>query len=338
MDLIMGQENFWKNKRKRTTIIIAIAIFSIGVFLRSYHFHDWLDFGNDQVTDATIVGKVVNHKAPWPLLGPQMSHSGYVEGIHKKQYHLGPIFYYFEIISAKLFGNYPDKLAYPDWLFDVLTLPLLYLFFKRFFSINITLALTGLWAVSFFVLGFSRSAWNPNPIPFFVLLFLLSLMEFLARKEKIGWLWAVFLGIALGVSIQLHAILLVLLPLVTLVVFLFLLKKNWWVWKKWAVVFLIALVLNGGQIASELKKNFANTRIFFTSLQSDNGSSRGTILDNIPLNISCHAQANAYILSSLGDSECNFSFTDLAIGGKSIPAPGRVFCWAFYFRCLAMEF
>ena len=170
----MEQESFWKKNKKKIIVIIAIAIFSIGFFLRATHFHDWLDFGDDQVNDATIVSNVVDHNAPWPLLGPKMSHTG--NGGRKGQYHLGPMFYYFEITSAKLFGNRPDALAYPDLLFDILTLPLFYIFFRRFFSTNITLALTGLYAVSFFALSFSHSALNPNLIPFFVLLFLLSRM------------------------------------------------------------------------------------------------------------------------------------------------------------------
>ncbi|HUD08936.1 MAG TPA: glycosyltransferase family 39 protein [Candidatus Saccharimonadales bacterium] len=305
------QESFWKKNKKKITVIIAIAIFSIGLFLRATHFHDWLDFGDDQVNDASIVTKVVDHNAPWPLLGPKMSHTG--NGGRKGQYHLGSMFYYFEITSAKLFGNRPDALAYPDLLFDILTLPLFYIFFRRFFSTNITLALTGLYAVSFYVLNFSHSALNPNLIPFFVLLFLFSLLEFLAHKEKTSWKWAVFLGLALGVGIQLHAILLVLLPLVTAVVFFFLLRKYRQDWKKWGAVLLIALILNAGQIVSEIRTNFANTRIFFISLQSSgSGSGNGTLLNNIPLDISCHVQANAYILSSLGDSQCNFSYTNPA--------------------------
>ena len=307
----MEQKSFWKKNKKKITILIAIAIFSIGLFLRATHFHDWLDFGDDQVNDASIVTKVVDHNAPWPLLGPKMSHTG--NGGRKGQYHLGAMFYYFEITSAKLFGNRPNALAYPDLLFDILTLPLFYIFFRRFFSTNISLALTGLYAVSFYVLGFSHSALNPNLIPFFVLLFLLSAWEFLVHKEKISWKWTVFLGLTLGVGIQLHAILLVLLPLVTVVVFSYLLKKNWQVWKKWGAVLLIALILNAGQIVSELRTNFSNTKIFLKSLQNNkSGSGNGTILNNIPLDVSCHVQANAYILSSLGNSQCNFSFTDPA--------------------------
>lgn len=308
----MDQGNYFQKNKKKLTIIVAIAIFSIGIFLRAYHFHDWLDFGDDQVNDATIVGAVVDHNAPWPLLGPKMSHTG--NDGRKGQYHLGPMFYYFEITSAKIFGNYPDKMAYPDLLFDVLTLPLFYLFFRRFFSTNITLALTGLYVVSFYALSFSHSAWNPNSIPFFVLLFLLSLLEFLARREKTSWMWIVFLGLALGIGIQLHAILLVLLPLVAAIVFFFLLKRNWRVLTKWGAVFLITLILNAGQIASELKKNFSNTRNFFSSIQSDAGAGngKGSFMNNIPLDISCHMQANAYILSSLGSNECNFSFTNPA--------------------------
>lgn len=295
-------------------ILSAIIIF--GLFLRTYNFHSWLDFGNDQVYDAQIIKKVVKGTNQWPLLGPAMSKSGNnseLTGGNKRddRFHLGPAYYYFEIISAKIFGFKPEILAYPDLFFSVLSIWLFYLFLRRYFGSNLALVLAGLYAVSFYYLKFSHSAWNPNSIPFFVLLLLLSLHEFLVKKEKTRWFWAVFAGIALGIGIQLHAILLVLMPIFVFLIFIYLLKISRKTWRKWAIVFLIALILNAGQIVNEIKTNFGNSKIFISSLK-DNGENNFIFLVNLSKSIDCHAQANVHIVSSLGNkNDCDFLLTGI---------------------------
>jgi hypothetical protein len=300
-------KNHIKDKFKKIPkhIWILLGIILIGTFLRSYHFHDWLDFGSDQVNDAAKVEQVAKGETPWPLLGPDMSDSG--SGGRRDRFHLGPMYYYFEITSAKIFGNKPDSLAYPDLLFSVLSIPLLYYFLRRYFAVNLSLLMTGLYAVSFYLLEFSHSAWNPNSIPFFTFLYLLSLFEFVVSREKTRWSWIILLGMALGVAVQLHAILLVLFPAMAFFVFLYLMKKNWKVWNRWAVVILIALVLNLGQIISEQETGYKNANIFLSSITSPKSGKSSTLLSGLDKNISCHIQANAYMLSSIGNDACNFS-------------------------------
>jgi hypothetical protein len=292
------KNNYWR-------IWIILAIFVVGTFLRTYQLHNWLDFGSDQVNDAVRVGDVVTGKTAWPLLGPDMSKSG--TGGRSTRFHIGPIYYYFEIISAKIFGNYPDKMAYPDLLFTVLSLPLFYFFIRKLFSLNIAIMLTGIFAVSFYALKFSHSAWNPNSIPFFSLLFLLSLWEF-AKNKKNNWLWVGILGIALGVGVQLHAILLVLLPATVFFIFILSLKKNWKILGKWLVVFLIAFVLNLGQIIHEQQTNFSNTKIFFISIFGHSSGGDANFLNKFGDDVDCHIEGNVYMLSAFGDTECNFYY------------------------------
>lgn len=288
---------------KKTMVIVFFAILAVGIFLRTYQFHAWLGFGSDQVNDAVVVGDAIEGNTPWPLLGADMSHSG--TGGREQRFHIGPMYYYFEIISGKLFGNYPDKLAYPDLLLSILSLPLLYYFLRRLFRTDISLGLTGLYAISFYMLKFSHSAWNPNSIPFFVLLFLLSLHEFILTREKTPWLWVVILGVTLGVGVQLHAILLVLLPATLFFTFLFFIRKHPVAWKQWLLIFCVALFLNVPQIWNEQKTGYANMKIFVSSVRStpDNGSN-GFFLKLID-DVNCHIQANAYMLSSIGQDDCD---------------------------------
>lgn len=288
------------------TFWVLLAIIVVGIFLRTYNFHAWLDFENDQARDAFLVGDVLNKKANWPLLGPTM------RGLQNEQgnlFHLGPIYYYFQIISGKIFGNYPDKFAYTDWLFSILAIPFLYIFIKKYFTLSVSLALTGLFSFSFFAIKYARFAWNPNSIPFFALLFLLSLYEFIINKEKTRWLWIVAAGGAIGVGVQLHVILLILFPVVAFFVFVYLLKENWRIWKKLVIILAVVFILNSSQIASEIKNNFLNSRIFINYVLSKNSAeSKKSLAVKLGMNLNCQIEANAHIISSFGSKECIFSY------------------------------
>ncbi|MDO9231844.1 MAG: glycosyltransferase family 39 protein [bacterium] len=287
-----------------------LAVLLIGIFLRTYNFHDWLHFENDQLRDAILVSDVLDGSTSWPLLGPTMRKSS---DSKDELFHIGPIYYYFQILSANFFGNEPEKLGYPDLFFSFLSIPLLFIFLKRYFSINTTLILVSLYTISFFSIRYSRFAWNPNLIPFFTILFLFSLLELLLNKEKTNWIWVVAVGIAIGIGIQLHIMLLVLFSAVTLLVFSYLLVCNRSIWKKLAVALLIVIILNLGYLISEYKNDFSNTRILFKSERVNNENFLGKLVNNID----CHAEANLYILSSYGSENCNFSYSDILKNKKS---------------------
>jgi len=291
-----------KNKLKTTPkhVWILIGIILVGIFLRTYNFHDWLDFRLDQVRDATLVGEVVEGKAPWPDFGPTMRKSGTAKDA---LFRIGPAYYYMQIFSAKIFGNEPAKMAYPDLFFSILSIPLFYVFLNKYFQRKNAMVLTTIYSFSYFSVLYSRFAWNPNSIPFFVILFLLALYEFLSGEGKTHRGWIAAAGMALGIGIQLHAILFVLLPVVAFLTFVFLMKKNRQTWKKWAVVFLIALALNLGQFVSEIKSGFANTKILLNT-PVNSASDGESLLVKVENAISCHFEANGYILSSAGQDTC----------------------------------
>ena len=113
-----------------------------GVFLRSYNFSDWLHFELDQSRDAKVIDLAVeNGPGDLPLLGPKAAGSFL---------RLGPIFYYFGYLSAEIFGNTPDGIAVITLIFSCLTLPLFYLFSRRYFSQKISLFLLAIFSSSIF--------------------------------------------------------------------------------------------------------------------------------------------------------------------------------------------
>jgi len=315
----MQKFSFFKRKFNWQIWVLA-GLMLVGVFLRTYHFHDWLFFGDDQNRDAALTSAVAKGEVAWPLTGPFMSYSG--EGDHSEEnsFHMGPMYYYFQILSVKIFGNYPDKMAYPDLLFSILSIPLFFFFLRIYFSQNILLSLVGIYAISAYFIQYSRFAWNTNLIPFFVLWLLLALHKFLEKNEKVTWGWVFSLGIALGIGFQLHAIVMILFSVLTFLVFLISLKRNSSVWKKWAIVLLIFLGLNVTQIVSELKTNFNNTKILLgvtatnTGVQTNVRSNKIT-LSKLANNADCHVEANFFLLSSYGNDSCSYSFIAAPAGG-----------------------
>ncbi|MDD3486841.1 MAG: glycosyltransferase family 39 protein [Candidatus Moranbacteria bacterium] len=272
---------------------ILAGIILIGIFLRTWHFQDWLIFNPDQARDIGIVSDVLKGKSSWIITGPEAGNT---------RVGLGPWFYHLEILAAKIFGNAPDKLAYPDLFFSILTIPLFYIFLKKYFPKNLSLALAALYAVSYFAVKYSRFAWNPNSIPFFVLLFLLGMLMMAENGRKRKYWGAVMAGIGIGVGIQLHVLLFFVLPTVAFLAlfYLFIARHPLVPLAKMAGLMIIFFLLaNIGQIAYESKHNFGSIKKFVkVSLKTakDDESSGG-----FSKNIFFQAQANFYVLTSLGE-------------------------------------
>lgn len=55
------------------------------------------------------------------------------------EFHIGPITHYFSFLSGLILGWTPAALAYPDLLFSVLTIPLMYVLIAKMFGRNMAL-------------------------------------------------------------------------------------------------------------------------------------------------------------------------------------------------------
>lgn len=265
---------------------ILFAIIAIGIFPRVYQFHDYLRFNADQGRDAILVSAVVENKTAWPLLGPKAGGT---------EFRLGPAFYYFEIISAKIFGNYPDIMAYPDLLTSILCIPLLFFFLHKYFDIKISLAMTVLFAISLYAITYSRFAWNPNSTPFWSILTLYALHEVIAKKVNKKIFWAVIAGIAIGIGAQLHTTLLLFLPLTTIILFGFLTIKKIPVTKYFFVIVSIAILLNIPQLLNEYQTGGKNKQAFFGGIKTK--QEKNSFLEKIFRDTSCLTQGNIDILT-----------------------------------------
>lgn len=171
---------------------MLVIILLLAAFLRLYKISDYMTFLGDEGRDVLIV----KHLLEGDLigLGPTASVGGFFTG---------PIYYYFMAPFLWLFKLNPVGPAVMVALFGIATVYLVYLLGKEFFNIRVGLFAASLYAVSPIIIAFSRSSWNPNPLPFFSALSIFCIYKF-SQKKSIRYL--LLSGILLGIALQLHYI------------------------------------------------------------------------------------------------------------------------------------
>jgi predicted membrane-bound mannosyltransferase len=261
---------------------IALCIIVVFAFsLRFYHFDEWLYFKMDQSRDALLIGNAIEQGPGYlPLLGARAGATKLKHGFLR----LGPAYYYFQYLSGIIFhSTHPAVLAYPDLFFGVMAVPLLYLLMRLYFSKQHALLVTAMYACSFLIIQYSRFAWNPNALQFFILLSFYGLLRFLAEERpsaKRWWLALFVFGATIGS--QLHFFGFFSLIGISVLLILFYLR----VWRREAIAacltkaamrqfgafLLIAVgvfsVLYTPVIISDTMRGGENTRNFFEALGS----------------------------------------------------------------------
>lgn len=187
-------------RRHRLELISLGLILLLASILRLYKISEFLVFLGDEGRDALVVKRmIVDHDLT--LLGPTASVGGF---------YLGPVYYYMMIIPMFLTNLDPVGPAVMVALMGISTVALIYLVIRHWFGQFPAQVTSLIYAASPGVINFSRSSWNPNPMPLFSLLTILTLHFGLARKDyRLSFLSALFFGIA----IQLHYLGLLLAPI-----------------------------------------------------------------------------------------------------------------------------
>lgn len=274
--------------KKRNKIILFLLVFAIGAFLRVYRFDDLVRFNTDQVRDVLVVEKILEGEE-FPLLGPKAGGT---------TFKLGPAFYYLEAASGFVFGNSPSGMAAFVVILAIASIPLLFLFLRYYFSFYVSLLLTLTYSFSFYVIKYSRFAWNPNIIPFFFILFCISLLKIMEGKNRKFGIWHILLAISLGISVQLHTLLLILMPI------LFLLAVGYIYFKEKKVYFLnvflislIALLLNTPFFIYDFQNDGKNMKSFWAGTQKKT-EKNSSLAKNILNDGQFFIQGNTYAISS----------------------------------------
>ena len=165
-------------------------ILILAAFLRLYNISHYMTFLGDEGRDALVAKEIL--EGNFTLLGPRASAGDFF---------LGPIYYYFMAPFLLLSFYDPVGPAIMVALLSVATVFLIYQFGKEWFGVRAGLIAAALYSVSPLVIAYSRSSWNPNPLPFFSLLILYLLWKGVQTKS-----WKVFgiAGILFGIAMQLH--------------------------------------------------------------------------------------------------------------------------------------
>ncbi len=248
----MDMRQYLTKWRPLYPLVFLIIICLVGIGLRTIHHSDWLVFKSDQARDALIMKQAMaNGIASLPLLGSEAGSTGF---------RLGPISYYFQYASGKLFGGTAESFAYPDLIFGILTIPFLFLLLQRFLSIPTSLWLTTLASASLLLVTFSRFAWNPNSLPFFTTIFTWFFLSALDRNSNNRRWFLIGAALSLGIIAQLH--LMAILGLgIGLVLFQFFSREL--TLKESILCFLIVLALQTPLFLHEWQTSGSNTKMFF---------------------------------------------------------------------------
>jgi 4-amino-4-deoxy-L-arabinose transferase-like glycosyltransferase len=269
-------------------IPLALAlILLIGAALRLSDFSSLTRFNADQVRDAGIIDAMVyDHELP--LLGPKAGGT---------TFQLGPAFYYLEYLSGSLFGYTPEGIAFFVPLFSLLSIYILFRLLRFVFTPWLSLLLTLLYATSFYSIKYARFAWNPNPIPVFVFAYLWLLTLITGKDHQKQPLWYALLALVMGIAMQLHTTLLILLPagFVLTHLWLFFSEKRLPIRRILALCLLVAC-LQTPSILFDIQNQGKNAQAFLAGITTKTEQNTA-LTENFLLDVELFAQGSTYVLS-----------------------------------------
>ncbi len=237
---------------KRLLLILLIIIIFLAAFLRLYNISAYMQFLGDEGRDVLVAKDILNGQ--FTLLGPRSSAG---------DFYMGPLYYYLITPFLLLFNYDPVGPAIMVALFGVATVFLIYKVGSKFFNREAGLFAAALYSVSPLVLAYSHSSWNPDILPFFALLLIYTI--YTTVKDKKTWRYFLFIGILLGICLQLHylSLFLVIITVIYIlithqlthrkIIFLPLLKN-------YIGIFLGTIISLSPLILFELRHNFLNSR------------------------------------------------------------------------------
>jgi 4-amino-4-deoxy-L-arabinose transferase-like glycosyltransferase len=235
-------------------VFLFLSILAFGIFLRSYNFSPWLHYEVDQTWDYTIVSNAIQHgPGSLPLLGPTAGGG--------RALRLGPSFYYLEYLSALIFGNTPQGHAANVLVFSILTLPLFYLFYRRYFSREVSLGLLAIASTSYYLVAYSRFSWSPNVLPFFILLSFYALLKCVSKEEKHPARWFLVMVTIGTITSQIHFNAFFTISAIILVFLV--IKRPRFSLKLWAAAIGIVFLIYSPMICNEIKSHGEDTLFFF---------------------------------------------------------------------------
>lgn len=297
--------------KSRALVWFGLAlIIALGFFLRSYHFADWLHFELDQARDARVIDAALEGgPGELPLLGPKAG------GTFLR---LGPAFYYLQYVGALVFGASPAGMAMVVLIASVASIAVFFLLVRRLFPDWLALFLTLGFSTSEYFVMYGRFAWNPNMLPFFILLGMYALLRSVAGGEQHPGRWFLISVFTLGIATELHFLAFLAVP--TFIVTFLILRRPRFRLRTWGAASAIVVALYFPMLLNELATGGANTREFFGAITEKSSKEEHVLSEKIVRNGAEHILAGLVILTGFeGGTLPRVEITD----GLSIVCQGK---------------
>lgn len=247
----------FQRMRPHLPAITLCIVLLVSAYLRLYRISEYMTFLGDEGRDMLVVKRmIVDHK--FTLLGPTASVGGFF---------LGPVYYYFMLPFVWISGMNPAGAAVMVALFGIATVYLLYRFGRDLWGEWAGLTAAALYGVSPVAIAYARSSWNPNLVPFFSTLLIMLLWRSVVKNERSLVFWV---GVVLGIGIQLHYLFLFLFPVAGL---WFLLYGRGVSWIRYYLLGGAGFVVGYSPfLAFEVRHGFPNTVSIFRFLREGQGT------------------------------------------------------------------
>jgi len=247
--------------RWETIALVVILLIALG--LRLYRIDGYLTFLGDEGRDVRIVRDLLAGNLVF--IGPMTSIG---------DMYLGPLYYYLIAPALFLSSGSPVGPAVMIALLMTATVGLTWSLARSWFGRFPALIAALLFALSPVAIIYSRSSWNPNPMPFFALISIWAIYE-VWQKKKFAYLSLA--GVSLAAALQMHYLGLLLVP--TLGIYWLLTLRAVWqkpkeklsLIKHTLIAVLIFFLLMSPLLLFDLKHNAMNFnafRAFFTDRQT----------------------------------------------------------------------
>jgi hypothetical protein len=208
---------------------------------------------------------------------------------------LGPAFYYLQYVSGLIFGQDPAGITYFVPILGTLAIAFVYFFLRRGFPRFESILLTVLFSVSLYTVMYSRFAWNPNLLVFFVTAGLYALLRSVGEHERYPGRWFVAAIALLALATQFHFMAFLSMPIIT-VLFL-LIKRSRFSWKAWVGALVAVLFLYLPMVLNESKAGFTNTQQFFGAVTEKSEKEDRNILEKTVRDVTEYSQHSIVILT-----------------------------------------
>lgn len=264
----MKQKNVEKNSQKtlyglqaffakyRTIIVYSMLAFIVlvgawirlsGIYTNSFAFT--YDVGRDMLTLRQIV---LDHNIP--LIGPTTGLAGLF---------YGPWWYYILTVPFFLAHGNPQGVALFMALAGVVSIILAYYFGRKLEGELLGLILAGLVSFSQYFIGLSVQIWNPNIAPILLLFLLISLYR-LFTQQKSSFFLLLFMGIILGLMLDVEIVFGMLL-LLSLFVFFIVFRRDRLFLRQMLLVPLGIFVMVSPRVLFEFRHQFIMTSTLIRS-------------------------------------------------------------------------